>query len=110
MKHIPVIYISVFMILFGVSVSTGLIKANMTALRAAEFHMDAIAEIENSNFADSVIDACVNQAAECGYQLNVEKFTDTKGVTNMAEVVLSYDYRIPFLNIDNKYCKRGYAR
>ncbi len=110
MKHIPVIYISIFMILFGVAVTTGLIKANMTALRAAEFHMDAIAEIENSNFADPVIDACVSQAAECGYELTVEEFTDARGVTGMAEVVLSYDYSIPFLKIENKYYKRGYAR
>ena len=110
MKQIPIIYISLFLIMLGVVVTTGIIQANMVALRATEFHMDAVAEIENSNFADPVIDACKLQAGECGYELNVEKFEDDKGITNMAEVILCYDYSIPFLNINNRYYKRGYAR
>lgn len=110
MKQIPIIYISLFLIMLGVVVTTGIIQANMVALRATEFHMDAVAEIENSNFADSVIDACKLQADECGYELTVEKFEDDKGITNMAEVILCYDYSIPFLNINNRYYKRGYAR
>ena len=52
MKQIPVIYISLFLIMLGLVVTTGIISADMTALRAAEFHMDTIAEIENSNFAE----------------------------------------------------------
>ena len=110
MKQIPVIYISLFLIMLGLVVTTGIISANMTALRAAEFHMDAIAEIENSNFADSVIDACKNQAKQSGYELSVEEFEDEKGITNMAEVVLCYEYKIPFLKINNKFYRRGYAR
>ena len=110
MKQIPVIYISLFLIMLGLVVTTGIISADMTALRAAEFHMDTIAEIGNSNFADSVIDACKSQAAESGYELTVEEFTDEKGVTNMAEVILCYVYKIPFLKIDNRFYKRGYAR
>ena len=57
-----------------------------------------------------MIDACKSQAEESGYELTVEEFTDEKGVTNMAEVILCYDYKIPFLKIDNRFYKRGYAR
>lgn len=110
MKQVPGIFLSLFLIMLGVVVTTGIIRANMVALRATEFHSDVISEIENSNFADSVIEACKTQAAEAGYELVVEKYVDEKGITNMAEVVLCYDYKIPFLSVDNKYYKRGFAR
>lgn len=108
-------YAKVFVIIVGVFLFTGLsygfISAAFNKSDAVNYKADVIAEIENSNFNDKVIQSCIEEAEKNGYELTVNKEvlnrTEDKVI---AEVVLKYDFKIPILNINNEHQTRGYAR
>ena len=78
---------------------------------AKEYKADVIAEIENSNFNPSVIAACTSQAEAEGYQLTVSDCTyDALGDLNTAEVILTYEYNLPFFGVSGTRTTRGIAR
>ena len=78
---------------------------------AKEYKADVIAEIENSNFNPSVIAACTSQADAEGYQLTVSDCTyDALGDLNTAEVILTYEYNLPFFGVSGTRTTRGIAR
>ncbi len=100
----------VFLLLMGL-VGIGIVAAGMEVNAARNYHADVIAEIECSNFHPAVIDACKSQAQEAGYCLEVEKLAyDAEGKEQTAEVVLSFDYAIPILNLVSDHKVRGFAR
>ena len=103
-------YLGLFLTFIGVFVTVGIVGANISASNAVSFHADTIKEIECSNFAPSVIEACIESAESAGYTLTVTPITNQEGITVMAEVVLNYEYNIPFLKVFTQHEKRGFAR
>lgn len=98
-------------IIYFTVLSGGFIKASVDTDAAKEFKASCIAEIENSNFNDSVITACINEADSKGYTLLVNKTViDPEYNVVVAEVVLEYPYKIAALGIDNTHETRGIAR
>lgn len=104
-------YLGLFFLLLMGLVGIGVVAAGMEASAARNYHADVISEIECSNFNAGVIAACKNQAKRQGYDLTVENLVyDTEENQQMAEIILSFDYAIPVLNLISNHEIRGFAR
>ncbi len=115
-------FTGVFFMLLVLLLGTGVLSAQMDASNALSYKADLVAELENSNFSPQVLNGCIQQAIDNGYKISVKTFTrggaarvyitpsagDTRDVV-MAEVVLTYPYRIGFLNSVTEHQVRGYA-
>lgn len=106
-------YLAFILIILTVFVCAGIGMVNLDVQNARDYHAAVINEIENSNHADSVIDACVAEASSNGYELIISTYTnnsDASAGSNISKVVLKYDYRIDFLNMSSEKEIVGYAR
>lgn len=104
-------YLGLFFLLLIGLVGIGVVVAGMEAAAARDYHADVISEIECSNFNAGVIAACKSQARKNGYELAVANYVyDAERNQQMAEVILSYDYAIPVLNLVSGHEIRGFAR
>ena len=102
--------LSMILITLGAMILGAIIISNSDAEKAKKFHNDIVQEIESGNMSDTVINSCISTAADKGYELSVEKIPDSTGKTVMCEVVLNYDYSIPFLNVISNHECRGISR
>lgn len=102
-------YLGIFLLFLSVAVLIGIVDANMSSNAAEEFHTAAVAEIEESNFAATVIEECKESAQNMGYTLEVNPVTDDEGSVVMAEVTLNYYYEIPFLSVKTAHQKVNFA-
>ena len=104
-------YLGLFFLMLMGLVGIGVVAAGMEAAAARSYHADVISEIECSNFNPGVIAACQSQAVSRGYELTVADLViDTEQRQQMAEVILSFDYAIPVLNLVSDHEIRGFAR
>lgn len=95
----------------NIYVCVSVMNVSGAVAEAKEFKADVIAEIENSNFNQKVIDSCIVQAQLFGYSLQVTSCTyDERHDMRSAEVILSYRYEIPLLGISEIKTTRGIAR
>lgn len=116
-------FMGMFFILLLLLLGVGVISAQMDVSDAISYKSDLVAQLENSNYSPEVINGCIEQAVQNGYEISIKTFTeggsvkvyttpsagDTTDVV-MAEVVLTYPYQIGFLNSVTKHQVRGYAR
>lgn len=111
MSQIITTYTMLIMFILNVFLCVSVSNATISMSEAKEFKAHVIAEIENSNFNQNVIDACVNQAKAEGYDLFITKFMyDENQDIQTAEVVLTYSYKLPILGVENTKTTRGIAR
>lgn len=111
MKQIIGAFCTLFVLALNMFVCAGVIAASGQAAEAKEFQADVIAEIENSNFNQNVIDGCISQASAAGYDLRLTSHIyDADNNIQTAEVRLSYTYTIPVLGIESSKTVRGMAR
>ena len=85
-------------------------QCNGAMAAAKEYKADVIAEIENSDFNRHVISSCISQAQSAGYTLTVTPSANADGETVSADVILSYDYKMPVFGIEKTHMTRGIAR
>lgn len=105
-------YLGIFILLLSVFSMAGIMSACIDANNARDFHASVIAEIEDSNFAPSVIEACKEQAESAGYELLIDEdsiVTDEDGQTTMMEVILEYEYHVDFLGVISTQQIRAFA-
>lgn len=104
-------FIGIFFILVNVVTGVSIIGQGVEEHAAQNFHADVISEIENSNFAPSVIQSCIAQAEKEGYELTVDNIiADADNNVQMAEVTMKYKYDIDIFNVTAEKEKRGFAR
>ncbi|MDR0925354.1 MAG: hypothetical protein LBN31_13505 [Hungatella sp.] len=106
-------YVGIFILLLSVFAMAGVMSATIDANNARDYHAAVMAEIEDSNFAPSVITACKAQAEEAGYELLIDSDSivrDEDGKPTLMEVILRYQYRIDFLKVFSTQQIRGFAR
>ena len=85
--------------------------ATAAMAEAKEYKAHVIAEIENSNFNNNVIQACVIQAKTAGYELSITNCVyDENYDIQTAEVVLTYTYKLPLFCVTQVKSTRGIAR
>ena len=123
MSQVFKVFMGVFFLVLLLLTGVGIISAQLDVTAALDYKADIVTELENSNYNPQVINACIEQAQENGYQLEIRTFvsggastsyvspnaSDTKDVV-MAEVILTYPYRMIFLETFLEHQVRGYAR
>lgn len=111
MKHIVGVFGTLIVMMLNTFLCISVINVSGIVAEAKEFKADVINEIENSNFNQRVIDACILQAQAEGYQLQITNcIYDERNAIKTAEVILKYKYEIPFLGIWEEKTTRGMAR
>lgn len=111
MKHIVGVFGTLIVMMLNTFLCISVINASGIVAEAKEFKADVINEIENSNFNQRVIDACILQAQAEGYHLQITNcIYDEQNAIKTAEVILKYKYEIPFLGIWEEKTTRGMAR
>lgn len=106
-------YVGIFILLLSVFAMAGVMSATIDAGNARDFHASVIAEIEDSNFAPSVIQACQAQAQSAGYELLIDGNSivrDADGKPTLMEIILKYQYKIDIFGIVSTQQIRGFAR
>ncbi|MBR3811958.1 MAG: hypothetical protein IKJ16_06500 [Agathobacter sp.] len=118
-------FMGVFMVLFLMATSTAVMGAFYQVLHAQDTHALMIDELENSDYAKNVMNACFEIAEQENYRLQLSLYSNTEegiictssadipeSVANimMVEVVLFYDIEIAFFEIATEQQLFGYAR
>ncbi|MBO5522434.1 MAG: hypothetical protein J5986_01965 [Roseburia sp.] len=110
MKHIVSAFGTLLVLLINTGICIGAVTVSSQVAAAKEYKADVISEIENSNFNPNVIAACIRQASDAGYELEVRNSADVNNEVQTAEVILSYSYEFPVLGISQRKTTRGIAR
>lgn len=125
MSQIMKAFTGVFIVLYMMVASIGLLGAFFEVLYAQNLHAAIVDELENSNYAKPIITDCFKQTQEAGYELeltlytyhdsffrvkNIEEIPSNITDIRMARVVLNYPFRIVFFDIDMEQSLYGYAR
>ena len=124
MSQVIKAFTGVFFLMLLTLLGSGIVSAQLDSAYARDYKEAVVAEIENSGFCESVMNACITQAREDGYELTmtvyqsgekpivVESKVDGDIMAEnveMVEILLNYDYSIPFLNYMSRHTLRGYA-
>lgn len=124
MSQIIKAFTGVFMILLMVITTTGILGGYMQVLTAQNIHSGMIEELENSDYnpqvmRESIAIARQNQVnptiylyGEDGNKTQVQKEDEVPEKTDnvvMAEVIVAFEYKIPFLGIREPHRLSGYA-
>lgn len=111
MEKVISAFSTLFVLLLLILGGAALITVGADVAAAKEYKADVIAEIENSNFNPYVVNECISQAQAAGYQLQVRSTDyDTDNNVMAAEVILSYEYKLPVFGISRIQETRGIAR
>ena len=125
MSQVMKAFMGVFMVLFLMTTSTGVLGAFYQILYAQNTHAVMVDELENSDFARSVMVSCFKTAEKENYRLQMSLYSSTKDTRictsrmdipintddiTMVEVVLFYDIEIAFFEIAKEQQLFGYAR
>ena len=111
MKHIITAYATLIVFVLNIFMCITVSNATVSMAEAKEYKAQVIAEIENSNFNENVIAACVSQAQMAGYELQVTNcIYDENYNIQTAEVILTYSYKMPLFGVSETKTTRGIAR
>lgn len=116
-------YLGIFLIMMMTVIGIGIVSAEVEITRARDFKSDLIVEMENSDYNVNVLNACMKQAKEIGYGLEITLFGDDgsivsyqeggelpEGGVRLAEIVLSYSYSMGPFSSSRQHSLRGYGR
>lgn len=111
MRNIIGAFSALLMLVLNLFLCISVSSSSAAVAAAKEYKADVIAEIENSNFNPAVIDACIQQARELGYSLEVNGYVyDEAHDIQSAEVMVTYSYEMPLFGIAKTQMTRGIAR
>lgn len=97
-------FFGIFFILLLASVGVGLISSSIDARNADLYLANCVTQIQNSNFASSVISECKRNALEEGYVLTVNTASSANDTTKKyARLDLKYNYSIPVIGLERKH-------
>lgn len=103
--------IGIIMLAFMSVLGASYVTVSLNTQRAQNYHAAVIQELENSDYADSVIASAKEKAKENGYgELKIYKKTSSATGEPYAKVILPYKYSIPVLGIKWDHEIVGYAR
>ena len=123
MSQIMKSFLGVFLIMFMVVTSSGVLSGFLTVVEAQNLHAQIINELEDSDFYRDVARACFDSATEHDNILEITFYmadNTTKIASNAAQipdsdqivkarVELKFDYRVAFFGIEQEHVLSGYA-
>lgn len=86
-------FVSLLILILVMSVSISLIASDLTVMDVRDSYYSYINELQESNFADAVVDACIDDAQANGNQLTIDIFEDDNG-NRSANIILVYKYKV----------------
>lgn len=125
MSQIMKTFMGIFLLLFLMASSAGVLGAFLQVLNAQDMHAMIVDELENSNYCLPVLRESFQKAENYGYDLEVilyrenhetyvctekEVLPQNTNDMEMAKVTLVFYFEIPFLRIRQSYGISGYAR
>lgn len=111
MSQIFHFFTNIVLMLIAFFVCISVASAVQKKADADAFKADVVAEIENCNFNENVRAACVQEASEAGYVLEIVPCSyDADFDVQLAKVTLTYSYEVPLLGIKRDKTLRGIAR
>lgn len=125
MSQIMKAFMGVYMVLLLMTTSVGVLGAFYQILHAQNTHAIMLDELENSDFAKVIMEACFETAERESYRLQMNIYSSTNEMqicteaealpestedVTMVEVVLFYDIEIAFFDIAREQQLFGYAR
>ena len=125
MSQIMKAFMGVYMVLLLMTTSAGVLGAFYQILHAQNTHAIMLDELENSDFAKVIMEACFDTAERESYRLQMNIYSSTNEMqictdaeelpestedVTMVEVVLFYDIEIAFFDIAREQQLFGYAR
>lgn len=117
-------FMGVFFFSLVVFLGVGIVNYQTDVNQASSYKQDVIEELQNSNFAPSVMNACIQNGAAQNYEVSIDVSSgdgshstysesalasDTSDVT-AAYVTVNYKSRLPFLGLETSNCLRGFAK
>lgn len=125
MSQIMKAFMGVFLVLLLITTATGVLGAFYQILHAQNTHAVMLDELENSDFAKRIMEACFETAEAEAYRLQMNLYASSKEVLSCTssaelpdntkevtavEVILFYDIEIAFFGITEEQQLFGYAR
>lgn len=125
MSQVMKAFMGVFMVLLLVTTSAGVLGAFYQILHAQNTHAVMLDELENSDFAKGIMEACFETAELEEYRLQMNLFSESEEIqtcmsieelpnntedVTMVEVILFYDIELAFFEIATEQQLFGYAR
>lgn len=116
-------FLGVFLIMFMVVTSSGVLSGFMTVVEAQNLHAQIINELEDSDYDSSVAQTCFENASKAGDTLELKLYmtdnsirtvTDASQITSSdeiekARVELKFTYAVAFFGIKQEHVLSGYA-
>ena len=102
------IYISIVLITIMAVLCSGFIVADIEATDARDAYYSYYTQIDNSDGATSVINACIADAGDAGYNLQVDKVGNPENA--MYKLTFEYPYKISILGIKKTHTIVGYVQ
>lgn len=117
-------FMGVFFFLLVIFSGVGIVGYQMQVNSAAGFKQDVIEELQNSNFAPSVVNACILEGERSQYEVSIDisssdgtRATYTKDcpAADTSDVAAAYvtvrcKSRFPLLGLETSNQFRGFAR
>lgn len=125
MSQVIKAFTGLFIVLFLMTASTGILGVFYQMLHAQNTHAEMLDELENSNYARPVIEACFEIAEKEKYRLQLSFYSETQTSVictevkeipedlsdiSVVEVILFYDVEVVFFKIAEELQLFGYAR
>lgn len=125
MSQVMKAFMGVFMILLLMTTSAGVLGAFYQILHAQNTHAIMLDELENSDFAKGIMEACFETAEMEEYRLQMNLYSTSSDIktcmcvediplntedVRMVEVILFYDIELAFFDIAKEQQLFGYAR
>ena len=102
------IYISIVLITIMAVLCSSFIVADINVIDARDAYYSYYEQIENSDCATSVINACISDAGDAGYQLSVEEVGDH--TNSLFKITFKYPYKMSILGINKTHTIVGYVQ
>lgn len=107
MKIAIELFASLFILIVTVAVCIGIVSSNLTVMDARDYYQSCVNQLQESNFADSVADACIEDAKNEGYAIYIS-IQETPNGNRSAWITMKYKYKIVPLGISQEKVIEGY--
>jgi len=104
------VYLTLFLLFITLFTYIGTITADLDISNARDFKNQVVAQIEDSNLSNQVIEACKTSAQAQGYILETNTIKDDINRPVAVEITLKYNYTVIFLNVMKEHTLHDYAR
>lgn len=125
MSQIIKAFTGIFIVLFMMCSALGILGVFFQTLQAQDFHAVIVNELENSNYAEVVLENAFTASQAYGYKLeilfyqedgvsvtcdDVEEIPENREDIRMAQVILQYPVELGFFQVSEQQAIIGYAR